>query len=120
MKTTKHPTELTDIEAAVLRAHRDGASWGIIGTHISLRDRGHDPTRCTPTLRTTLERLTRNIHRPLSSRRRATHISTILHRSTSIINEAHPVGLGQRQNPERKTAQMSWRSGVSGSGSGRH
>ncbi len=82
MKTTKHPTELTDdeataiidsfddaaddsyvvteqdalmelraaaaarrdaesrIEAAALRAHRDGASWGIIGTQLGMTRQG--------------------------------------------------------------------------------
>ena len=36
------------IEAAALRAHRDGASWGVIGAQAR-----HDPPRRTPTLRTT-------------------------------------------------------------------
>ncbi len=82
MKTTKHPTELTDndaariveafddapadtyvvtghdalaelraaaaarreaesrIEAAALRAHRDGASWGLIGTQLGMTRQG--------------------------------------------------------------------------------
>ena len=82
MKTTKHPTELTDdeaaaivdafddapddsyvvteqdalielraaaaarrdaesrIEAAALRAHRDGASWGVIGTQLGMTRQG--------------------------------------------------------------------------------
>ena len=69
MKTTKHPRELSDaeaqaivdefdalaelraaaaarreadsrIEAAALRAHRDGASWGLIGAQLGMTRQG--------------------------------------------------------------------------------
>ena len=51
MKTTKHPRELSDaeadaivadsrIEAAALQAHRDGASWGVIGAQLGMTRQG--------------------------------------------------------------------------------
>ncbi len=51
MKTTKHPRELSAaeadaivadsrIEAAALQAHRDGASWGVIGAQLGMTRQG--------------------------------------------------------------------------------